>query len=154
MDTCCSITTEVTMIITNIKQALLNHFNSDNRVSPPIKLTDVNFLTPEVLIQGDCNTKVTFQATSNSDNWGGTKTIYYNRRRIQDDLQNVKIPGKPGDYKTLYQVLKVLREKLGVPVYDVEFLDKSISGSTVTIEVNFSSMAYLPNSIVTLPYVG
>lgn len=142
------------MVITNVKQALLTKFNTDNKVKPAISLADVNWTTPEIWIQGQCNSRVNIVASANSENFGGVQTIYFNRRQIADDLKEVKIPGKSNDYTRLHEVLTVLREQLGVPVMNNEFLDKAISGETVTLNTTTSCMAYLPAGVVTLEYAG
>lgn len=140
------------MIVTNVKQALLNHFNVDNRIHPPVQLTDVDFLVPEIWLQGQCNSRVVIQGSAASNEFGGAQTLFFNRRRIEEDLEGVKIPGKPSDYTRFYQVLKVLRDKLGIPVQDAEYLDRAVSGPTVKIDVTVTSMAYMPGSSITLEY--
>lgn len=140
------------MIVTNVKQALLNQFNLQNRIAPAVFLKDVDFLTPEIWLQGECNSRVVIQAATNNNDFGGQQTLYFNRRRIEDDLREVKVPGKPGDYTRYHQVLNVLRERLGVPVWESEYLDKAQSGSTFTINVTTVSMAYMPGSSVTLQF--
>lgn len=140
------------MITTNVKQALLNQFNSDNRVQPPIQLEDVNFLTPEIWLQGECNSRVVIQGAASSNDFGGSETIYFYRRRIEQDLLGVKVPGKPSDYTRYFGVLKVLREKLGIPLMESEYLDKAFSGNVFKIDVTTVSMAYLPGGSITLEF--
>lgn len=140
------------MLVTDVKRALLSKYSSDNRINPPVKVSDVNFLVPEIWLQNQCNSRVVIQAAAASNSFSGQQTLYFNRRSIAADLSNVKIPGKPSDYTRLYQVLKVLRERLGVPVQDTEFLDRAINGTTLTIDTPVTSMAYLPGSSVTLSY--
>lgn len=140
------------MIVSNVKQALLNQFNLQNRISPPVLLPDVDFLVPEIWLQGECNSRVVIQGSSASNEFGGQQTLYFKRRRIEDDLRGVKIPGSPSDYTRLYQVFKVLREKMGIPLQDSEFLDRGVAGPTLKIDVTTVSMAYLPGSSITLEY--
>lgn len=140
------------MLVTDVKRVLLNQYSVQNRINPPIELKDVDFLVPEIWLQGQCNSRVKIQGSSASVNFGGQQTLYFNRRRIEDDLEGVKVPGKASDYTRLYQVLKVLRERLGVPVQDAEYLDRAISGNSVTLTATTTSMAYIPGSTITLSY--
>lgn len=140
------------MVITNIKQALLNGFNQQNKVKPPVQLTDVNWSSPEIFLQGQCNSRINIVAKTTSDNFEGSRTIYYTRRRISDDLKGIKIPGKSSDYTRFYEVLAVLRTKLGVPVFENEYLDRPISGPTVNIATTPVCLAYLPADQITLEY--
>lgn len=142
------------MVITNVKQAILTAFNIANKVKPAVTLNDVNWSAPEVWLQGACNSRVNIVSKVGSDNFGGTQTVYFTRRRIEDDLKEVKIPGKASDYTRLFQVLAVLREQLGIPLMESEFADRAISGSTVTISTTPICMAYLPAGVITLEYVG
>jgi hypothetical protein len=140
------------MITTNVKQSLLNQFNLANRISPPIQMTDVNFLTPEIWLQGLCNSRVVIQAAATSNEFAGQETLYFIRRRIEEDLVDVKVPGKPSDYRRYYDVLKVLREKLGLPLQESEYLDKAFSANVFQIDVTTVSMAYLPGGSITLQF--
>jgi hypothetical protein len=140
------------MITTNVKQSLLNQFNIDNHVSPPIQMTDVDFLTPEIWLQGECNSRVKIQGSASSNDFGGQETIYFIRRRIEADLLDVKVPGKPTDYSRYFDVLRVLREKLGLPLQESEYLDKAFAGTVFKIDVTTVSMAYLPGGSITLQF--
>ncbi len=140
------------MVISNVKQALLNAFNEANKISPPVVLTDVAWGNPEVWLQGDTNSRVTITGVPSSENYSGTQTLLFNRRHIAEDLKEFKIPGKPSNYTRLYQVLKVLREVLGVPLQDSEFIDRAIAGSTVTIDTTVACMGFLPAGTITLEY--
>lgn len=140
------------MITTNVKQSLLNQFNLENRISPPVQLTDVDFLVPEIWLQGACNSRVVIQGSVASDEFGGQETIFFVRRRIEADLLDVKVPGKPSDYRRYFDVLRVLREKLGLPLQESEYLDKAFAGPVFKIDVTTVSMAYLPGGSVTLQF--
>lgn len=140
------------MQVTNVKRALLNQFSLQNQIEPPVRPEDVDFLVPEIWLQNGCNSRVVIQASAASNNFAGNRTLYFNRRRIEEDLLGVKIPGKRTDYTRFYQVLSVLRDKLGVPLQNEEFLDRAISGTTVQINVTTTSMAYIPGSSITLEY--
>lgn len=140
------------MIVTNVKAALLAAYNKANNIKPAVTLDDINWGVPEVWLQGQCNSRILLTASANSANFGGTQTLYYTRRRINEELFGVKIPGKPGDYARLHDVIKVLREKLGVPLYENEINDRAIAGSTVTIDTTVACLAYLPAGSITLEY--
>ena len=140
------------MITTNVKQALLNHFNVANRISPPVQMKDVDFLTPEIWLQGINNSRVKIQGAALSNDFGGQETLYYIRRRIEADLLDVKVPGKSTDYHRYHDVLRVLREKLGLPLYESEYLDKAFSASVFKIDVTTVSMAYMPGGSITLQF--
>ena len=140
------------MITTNVKQSLLNQFNLENRITPPVQMADVDFLVPEVWLQGACNSRVVIQGSTTSNDFGGQDTLYFIRRRIESDLLDIKVPGKPSDYRRYFDVLKVLREKLGLPLQDSEYLDKAFSGSVFRIDVTTVSMAYLPGGSITLQF--
>lgn len=140
------------MLITNVKRALLNQFNIDNNISPPVGLNDVDWLSPEIWLQGDCNTRVGIQGAVLSENYSGGVTLYYNRRSATADLRGVKIPGKASDYTRTYQIYKVLREQLGIPVWESEYLDQPFTGDTFTLSVTTISMGYLPGLDITLPF--
>ena len=142
------------MLVTNVKRALLSHFNEKNRINPPVKMEDVDFLVPEIWLQGDCNSRVGIRGAVLSTEFGGDRTLYFNRRRIEEDLLGVRIPGKPSDYSRRYQIFKVLREQLGIPLQDSEYLDAAHTGNSFTINVTTTSMAYMPGSSVTLEFVG
>lgn len=140
------------MVTVDVKQSLLIEFNRLNKVKPVVAVADINFGTPEVFLQGQCNSRIKLVAKTDAENFGGSQTVYYIRRRMSDDLRLIKIPGKSTDYTRLYEVLKVLREKLGVPLYDNEFLDRAITGSTLNIATTPSCIAYLPADQITLEY--
>lgn len=140
------------MITTNVKQALLNQFNVDNHIGPPIQMDDVDFLVPEIWLQGLCNSRVKIQGSATSNDFGGQDTIYFIRRRIEADLLDVKVPGKPSDYRRYYDVLRVLRDKLGLPLHESEYLDKAFAGSVFKIDVTTVSMAYMPGGSITLQF--
>lgn len=140
------------MITVNVKQSLLNAFNKQNKVNPPIRLDDINWTAPEIFLQGQCNTRITMVAKDNSTDFSGAQTLYYKRRWIGDDLKDIKIPGKSSDYTRLYEILSVLRNKMGVPLYENEFLDRAISGDTVTIITTTICSAYLPADQIILGY--
>jgi hypothetical protein len=142
------------MLVTNVKRALLSQFNAQNQINPPVKMEDVDFLVPEIWLQGECNSRVGIRGALLSNEFGGDQTLYFNRRRIEQDLLGVRIPGKPSDYSRRYQVFKVLREQLGVPLMDSEFLDAPHTGNSFTINVTTTSMAYMPGSSVTLEFMG
>lgn len=142
------------LVTTNAKSALLKHFNVSNRIHPNVELSDVTWGPPEIWLQGECNSRIEIRAAAASNGFAGTETIYFKRRRIEDDLRGVRIPGKPDDYVRFFDVLKVLREKMGIPLLNDEFLDRNLVGSTVKIDVTAVSMAYIPGGSVTLTYAG
>lgn len=141
------------MLTVNVRQSILLEFNRLNKPKPPVTVDDVNFAAPEVWIQGECNSRVRVVAKATSNAYGGQQTVYYTRRRLSDELKGIKIPGKSTDYKRLYEVLAVLRDKMGLPLLDSEFVDRGISGATVTIETTIASLGYLPSDSITLDYV-
>lgn len=140
------------MIVTNVKRSLLNQFNLANNIVPAVMLEDIDWLSPEIWLQGQCNSRVTIKASVNSNEFSGQETLFFNRRKVNEDLQHVKIPGKATDYTRTYQILTVLREQLGIPVQNEEYLDRPFSGSVFTLDVTTISMAYLPGSSVTLEF--
>jgi len=140
------------MLVVNVKQSLLTEFNRSNKVKPAIQPSDVNFSVPEVWLQGKCNTRINITAKVDNESFGGSQTLYYVRRRLSEDLRGIKVPGKSSDYTRFYEVLKVLREQMGVPLQESEFLDRAISGSTVNIATTPSCLAYLPSDQITLEY--
>lgn len=140
------------MLTVDVKQSLLSEFNRLNKVKPILQLGDVNFSVPEIWLQGQCNSRINIVAKADNVNFGGVQTLYYSRRRLSDDLKGIKIPGKSSDYTRFYEVLRVLRETMGVPLYENEFLDRNISGSTVNIATTPSCVGYLPADQITLEY--
>lgn len=140
------------MLVVNVKQSLLTQFNQLNKVKPALQPDDVNFSVPEIWLQGRCNSRINIVAKASSEAFGGTQTLYYIRRRLSEDLRGIKVPGKSSDYKRFYEVLRVLRETMGVPLYENEFLDRNISGSTVNIATTPACIAYLPSDQITLEY--
>lgn len=140
------------MLITNVKRAVLNQFNLSNNIVPQVNVDDVNFLVPEIWLQGECNTRVAVQAATSSVNFAGGVTLNYNRRRADLDLRGVKIPGRATDYTRTYQIYAVLREKLGVPVVDTEYLDQPFNGTVFNLVITPVSLAYLPGFNITLPF--
>lgn len=140
------------MLVTNVKRALLNQFNQLNNIVPPIQETDVDWLVPEIWLQGDCNTRVGIQGSVLSANYGGAATLYFNRRNASLDLRGVKIPGRATDYTTTFEIYTALREQLGVPVMNSEFLDKPFTGTSFNLVITPVSMAYLPGLDINLPF--
>lgn len=140
------------MLVVNVKQSLLTEFNRLNKVKPAVQPDDVNFSTPEVWLQGQCNSRVNIVAKADNESFGGVQTLYFIRRRLSQDLRGIKVPGKSSDYARFYDVLRVLREQMGVPLQESEFLDRAISGPTVNIATTPSCMAYLPSDQITLEY--
>lgn len=147
-----STTIEIAMIVTNVKRVLLNAFNIANHITPAVQMDDIDWLTPEVWLQGSCNSRVTIQTSAAATEYNGSETLYFNRRKAEEDLRGVKIPGKATDYTRVYQILTAMREILGIPVQNNEYLDQPFSGNTFTLNVTTISMAYLPGSSITLEF--
>lgn len=141
------------MHITNVKQALLNDYNKANNIKPAVTLNDVQWDNIEIWLQGDCNSRVTIRALPTSTKFTNSQVLYFNRRPIEKDLFGIKIPGKPSEYNTNRDVLRVLKNTLGVPVEADEFIEQNISGDTVLLVPSARCMAYLPNSSVVLEFV-
>ncbi len=140
------------MLTVNVNQSIISSFNQANKVKPALQLDDITFSVPEVWLQGECNSRVTIIAKPNNNNFEGEQTLYFIRRRLSEDLRGIKIPGKAADYTRFYEVLKVLREHLGVPLQESEFLDREISGPTLNIVTTPACMAFLPSDQITLEY--
>lgn len=141
------------MLVNNIKVALLKAYNKTNRMAPALTMADVLWVNVEIWIQGDCNSRVNIVAANNSVNFSGTETIYFNRRKISDDLKGLKIPGRRTDYTGLKSVIKVLRDKCGVPLDPADFLDAAIPATgKLTIQPTTICMAYFPTDSVALDF--
>lgn len=146
-------TTEVNMLVNNIKAALLVNFNKVNKLKPYLTLEGTLWLNNEVWLQGDCNSRVTVVARDSNTDFYGQKVIYYKRRLITEDLVGLKIPGKRSDYTGLKSVIKALHDKCGVPLDKDEFLDSVIpTTGPVTIQPTTQCMAYLPSAAITLEF--
>lgn len=140
------------MFLFDTKSELLNEFNKVSGLK--LQLKDVTFTNAGVWLQNACNAKVTISATASSNIATGSVDLFYNRWRIDEFLANVKLPGKPGTYATVKDVLKMLREFYQVAVYDEDFpLDPiSPTATSVTITPRLTSVSWQPPYPVTLSF--
>lgn len=109
------------MYIYDTKKRILSLFSKKYNISPPIQVADVTFVGATTWLQGDCNSRVTIQSRPESIRFTGSISINYNRWRIDQELRGLTIVAKPGDYTNTRQVLQVIRDTYGIPVYDEDF---------------------------------
>lgn len=141
------------MLINDIKSALLINFNRTNRLKPYLALKDTTWLNIEVWIQGECNSRATVVANDTGNDFTGRKTIYFNRRSIAVDLEGLKIPGKRSDYNGFRSVITALRDKCGVPLNPLDFLEVALPATgPITIQPTIVCMAYLPSTNIQMDF--
>ncbi|BEG72394.1 virion structural protein [Pseudomonas phage PA1C] len=140
------------MHVKNMKSKLLQQFSIQNKLDPAIRPEDVIWTGIEIWLQNGNNSRATIQAVGTSKYFKGQKQIFFNRYRIEEALNGVVIPGKRIDYSTIHDVIKVLRDKVTVPVDTDEFLDGPLTGNTVILKPTTRSLAYIPTSQVELSF--
>ncbi|WDS62264.1 virion structural protein [Pseudomonas phage D6] len=140
------------MINYDVKEALLNRFNK--ATGQNVQLDDVNFINAGVWLQNACNAKVTIQAKTTSNDYGGTIDLLYNRYRIDEYIPDLVLGGKPGDFATNHEVLAYLRSVYQLPAYPEDFNLATISptATSVTLTPRINAIAWLPPYPVTLRF--
>lgn len=98
------------------RQSLATEFNRLNKLPYPLSADDLMFGTPIVFLQGLCNTQIQLTVKPTSINYKGTKTVFYNRRRLDDLLFGLKVPGRAADYPTTREVVAKLQSFYGLPI--------------------------------------
>lgn len=128
----------------DLKKRLLQAFNK--RYNRNIQVEDVDFVGAAVWLEAGCNSKVTIKAKASSDLFTGQFEIMYNRYRLDESLNGLRLSGGPGTYKTTQDVLKFLREKCGVSAYDEDFGNVPISptATSITLTPKTDATAWLP----------
>ncbi len=142
------------MYIYDTRARLLTLFSKKYNIVPAIQVADVTFVGATTWLQGGCNARVTIQARPESLRFSGSVSINYNRWRIDQELRGLKIVAKPGDFTNTMEVLKVIRETYGIPVYDEDFNFMSIGpddlGATLTNRPD--ALGWQPNYSVFVEY--
>ncbi|MOA47050.1 hypothetical protein D3C78_1696430 [compost metagenome] len=106
----------------------------------------------EIWLQGECNSRATIRVRLAAKNHTGQQTLYFNRYRIDLALKGLKIPGKRSDYGSIHDVIRALRDKVGLPMDTDEYADGPLVGNTVTLLPTIRSLAYFPTSSIVLTY--
>lgn len=142
------------MYLYDTKERLLNEFSQLHGIYPAIQVEDVTFTSPNVWLQNGCNARVTITAKPTSTKVKGSVVIYYNRFRVDDALCNIVLPGKPGDYSTTHDVVKMLREIYQIPAYEEDFFLVNIlaTATTITLTPRIDALGWLPPHPVNLVF--
>lgn len=142
------------MYIFDTRERLLSSLSKLYDIVPPIQVKDVEFVGATVWLQGECNSRVTVRALPSSVDFTGSVSMNYNRWRVDEELRGLKIVAKPGDFTNTPQVLAVIRDTYGIPVYDTDFNNMSIgatdTGATLTPRPD--ALGWQPNFSVFIEY--
>lgn len=143
------------MLLYDMKKALLDAFNSANAIVPPLAVTDVNFTNISLIIQNECNSRVTIQTLPTCLTWSGSKQIYYTRRNIATALADVVLPRALGPYTDTDKVCKVLWDVYGISAYHEDFLTATypVGATSIQLSVQLNALVWLPGEVVTLQIV-
>ena len=136
------------------KDALVRALNANNALVPPLKATEVTFGSPEVWLQGVTNTRILVTSTGND--YSGSDTHYYSRVRIYDHFAGHVIPGKASDYPTVRDAIVAFYNKYQLPYDPDDLVSGAVSpvATTVTLQGRTSSLMFVPNLTVVLPFEG
>jgi len=140
------------MINYDVKTALLNRFNEATGLN--VKLADVSFVNAGVWLQNQCNARVTMQAKTTSNDYGGSIDLLYNRYRLDQTIPNVVLGGPRSNFATIHDVVAYLHDVYQLPAYVEDFNNNAISPSatTVVLTPKIDALAWLPPSGVTLRF--
>lgn len=136
------------------KNALVRAINANNKLNPPLKVASVTFGNPEVWIQGSTNTRV--QITAADNDYTGSDTHYYNRVRIYDHFAGHVIPGKASDYATVRDALVAFYNKYHLPYDPDDIVSYTLAAgaTSVTLQGRNTSLMFVPNLTIALPFAG
>ncbi len=142
------------IFIESAKDALVRAMNGANGLNPPLMVDDVTLGSPEVWIQGDTNTRIS--VTADSEFYTGSDTFYYNRLRIYDFFAGHSIPGVAADYPNVLAAITAFYNKFQLPHDPNELVNSAISpgATTITLQGRSSSLMFVPNLQVILPFSG
>lgn len=140
----------------DFKGALLQAFNTTNKLNPPLRLEDVIYGGTGVWLQGLCNTRVTISARIGNGLLIGARTLFYNRRRADQVLLGMTVPGKPGDYPNTNAAVAALAEKYSASIYVEDFFNRTLTPdmTTVLLTPRGDALVWLPVFGLELPYDG
>lgn len=117
------------------RQSLITAFNKANAFKEPLQLADVTFGTPVVFLQNLCNSRVLINAKGTSVNFKGSKYVFYNRRRLDDMLRGLKVPGRAADYPTTRDVAAKLQAVYGVPIDADDITGAAVIPGSTTVSL-------------------
>lgn len=142
------------MYLYDTKEKLLVEFSRVHGIVPAIQVSEVTFTNAGVWLQGACNAKVTITALTDTPRFKGSSTIYYNRYRIDEELRDLVLPGKPGDYINTTEVTDMLRDVYGISLYDNDFYHTNIlsTATEVELETKIDAVGWLPPYVLTLKF--
>lgn len=138
------------------RQSLVAEFNRLNRLPQPLSVDDLTFGTPIVFLQGLCNSQIQITGRPTSINYKGTKTLYYNRRRLDDLLFGLKVPGRAVDYPNTRDVAAKLQEIYGLPI-DMDDITGVViipGALTVSLQPRGDCVGFFPQYQAVLPFMG
>jgi hypothetical protein len=138
------------------RQSLAAEFNRLNKLPAPLSADDLTFGTPVVFLQGLCNTQIQITAKSTSINFKGTETVYYNRRRLDELLMGLKVPGKAADYPSTREVAAKMQAVYGVPFDqdDVTGVTVAPGATTVSLQPRGDCVGFFPQYQAILSFMG
>lgn len=141
------------LLIETPKQALLRAINQNNSLQPPLKVSDVEFDTPEIWIQGNTNTRVRITMVD-PRNYHGSDWHYYPRVRIYDYFAGWSVPGSPGDYPDIRSAVVAMYTKYHLPLDPDDIVNGALSPSAqvVTLQGRNTNLMFVPNLTVQLPF--
>lgn len=142
------------MYLHDTKERLLTEFSKLHNIVPPIQVNDVDFTNAGVWLQNQCNARVTISGKASSNRVKGSIQLFYNRYRIDEKLNGVKLVGKPGDYADTTAVLSMLKNVYGIVAYPEDFTYNIISpiATSVTLIPRISAIGWQPPYSVTLSF--
>lgn len=142
------------LYIESPKNALVRAINANNNLNPPLEASKVTLGQPEVWIQGSTNTRIV--VTANSDFYSGSDTHYYNRERIYDFFAGHKLPGKASDYATLRDAIVAFYAKYQLPYDPDDIVSYALlpTATTAVLQGRNTSLMFVPNLTITLPFEG
>jgi hypothetical protein len=142
------------LYIESPKSALVRAINAGNNLSPPLDISRVTFGSPEVWLQGSTNTRISLSV--NDNDYTGSDTHYYNRVRIYDHFAGHALPGVASDYATLRDALVAFYDKYHLPYDPNDIVSYTLTpgATTATLQGRTSSLMFVPNLTIILPFSG
>lgn len=141
------------LFIERPERALIRAINRLNNLNPPILDSDVEWGNPDIWLEGTTNTRVSLTMTNTVD-YTGSVTFYYNRVRIHDYFNGWSVPGKASDYTTTREAIVAMYSKYNLPLDPDDIVSRTINPTDtyLVVQGRNSSLMFVPSQSVSLPF--
>jgi len=139
----------------DVKSSLLRALNQAHpELRFDLQPDDVSFGKPELFLQNLCNSRIKITALDSSIHFKNQGQFFYNRRRLDQYLKGIRVPGKPSDYSNTQQVVQALVDQYHLPLVPLEFTFASITGSTVELKPLDTCVGFFTNFTASLKFMN